>query len=487
MSSRSWILAPYDLRQALLAGVLLPLGVLSAVVVLVIVKWAEQSLEDRLQGEIELISRAVAPAIGARLEAGELGEIRHSLASLFSIRRVYGAAVYDADGDRVVSVGISDGDLSGSRAATDVVRTGRDDGRYRSVEGRDVYSYFSPLIDHGGRINGLLQITRERQEIDAGIARLRLSAWWFWLASVAVAVTAMLVLHRRLVGRPVRLLLSRMRALAGGDRTVSFHAGSPREFAQIGAGFNEMVRSIRVAEVEIERRQQHEQQLQRQLQEAERVAVLGRVTQGLAHELASPLTVIDARIRRLERGNADQRFRPLLRDVRRQAARMSDIVRQLLNYGPAAQSMRQPVVLFDLLRRMAREVDAGSVRLVVRDDPGGSRVCGDPVRLELAMSNLVRNALRHAHERVEVGVVRAGDQIHVYVRDDGNGVPERDRAHIFQPFFTRQPAGTGTGLGLAIVASVMREHGGEVWHEDDPAGGTRFTLVFPQPAAEESA
>ena len=484
MGVYSWLSPPYDLRQAFFAGVLLPLAGLSATVVLVMVGWAERSLEARLQGEIELISRAVAPGIGATLDVGRHAQIRHSLESLFSIRPVYGAAVYDDRGERVVAAGIADRDLSGSRAASDVVRTGEQDGRYRQVQGRNVYAYFSPLLDQGGRIHGLLQITRDGREIDASLQELRLMAWSFWFAAVATSLVATLVIYRRMVGRHVRALLERMRALAAGERFVSFHTHAPREFAQIGAGFNDMVESIRRAEEELRERQLHERELYRKLQESERIAVVGRVAQGLAHELGSPLTVIEARVRRLERLDEQGRYREALEDVRRQATRMAGIVRQLLSYGRAGAGKHANVPLHDLLDRVLRDAgeDDGRIRRLC---PGNrALVRGDPVRLELAVSNLVRNALRHAARRVEVGIACSTAGVEVFVADDGPGVAEEDRPHIFQPFFTRQPPGRGTGLGLAIVARVMREHDGDVRHEEAPGGGSRFVLVFPGCPAE---
>lgn len=475
----SWLAPPYDLRQAFLAGVLLPLAGLSATVVLIMVNWAERSLEARLQGEIELISRAVAPGIGASLDVGRYDRIEHSLESLFSIRPVYGAAVYDDRGERVVSAGIADRDLRRSQAASDVVRTGRDDGRYRNVDGRNVYAYFSPLLDQGGRIHGLLQINRDRREIDASLAELRTLAWSFWLLAVATSVAATLVLYRRLVGRHVVALLERMKALAAGARFVSFRTAAPAEFAQIGAGFNDMVGSIRSAEEELRARQAHERELQRQLQESERIAVIGRVAQGLAHELGSPLTVIDGRIRRLERLDEQGRLRQPLDDVRRQANRMAAIVHQLLNYGRSGSGKRSPVALDDLVGRIVHEARAEETRLRLEVQGEPLVIQADPVRLELAISNLVRNAIRHAESVVVVGVAAVEGAVEVRVSDDGGGVAEEDRPHIFQPFYTRQPPGCGAGLGLAIVASVMREHDGDVRCEAPSGGGSRFVLTLP--------
>jgi signal transduction histidine kinase len=478
MTPRPRLWHAYDLRQAFLLGMLLPLAGVSATVVLGLVNWAEQSLESRLQGEIELISRAVAPDIGRNLDRGRDGEIRRSLETLFSIRRVYGAAVYDEHGDLVVAAGTIDRDLRSSRAASRVVRTGEDDGQYRRIDGQNVYGYFTPLLDQGGRIHGLLQLTRDRGEIDASVQSLRTMAWGAWLFGVVSSVLVMLALYRRLVGQRVRALLGRMSELAGGDRRVRLEVRAPSEFVQVAAGFNAMVDAIRDAEVELRQRQSRERELERKLQESEKIAAVGRVAQGLAHELGSPLSVVDGRVRRMQQADRDGRLAPSLDDVRRQIARMGDIVRQLLHYGRAGSGTQSLLPLRALLERILADAQRDGIATTLDPDSVPDRVPGNPVRVELALSNLVRNAVRHARTRVHARVVRAHEYVCVYVSDDGPGVAPEDRARVFEPFFTRQPPGEGTGLGLAIAASVMLEQGGEVRCEDAPGGGACFVLLF---------
>jgi len=478
MLASQWLSRPYDLRQAFVLGVLLPLAGVSATVVLGLVNWAEHSLESRLHGEIELISRAVAPDIGRNLDLGLDTRIRRSLESLFSIQRVYGAAVYDEHGDLVVATGTIDQDLRSSDAASQVVRTGEEDGRYRRVEGQNVYGYFTPLLDHGGRIHGLLQLTRDRGEIDASVRSLHTLAWGAWLFGVVSSLLVAMLLYRRLVGQRVRALLERMRALAGGDRRVQLEVRAPREFVQIAAGFNAMVDAVRGAEDELRQRQVRERELERELQESERIAVVGRVAQGLAHELGSPLSVVDGRVRRMQQADPDGRFSQSLADVRQQVTRMSNIVRQLLHYGRIESGTQSPVPLGALLDRILGEAESDDVTAVLDPRSVDVSVRGNPVRVELAISNLVRNAVRHAHSRVHAGVVREQGRVCVYVSDDGHGVAPEDRQRVFEPFFTRQPPGQGTGLGLAIAASVMHEQGGEVRCEDAPDGGACFKLMF---------
>lgn len=479
----TWPARQYDLRHAFLLVVLLPLAALWASIVLLTVNWAERSLESHLQGEIELISRAVRPAISANLQSGNEREIRRSLQSLFSIRRVYGAAVYDEHGEVVVSAGIADRQVRTIDTASDVVRTGRDSGTYRQVDGENVYSYFSPLIDYGGRIRGLLQITRDRQEIDATVAEVRTLGWSFWFIGVVLSAVGALALYRRLVGQRVLTLQSRMVAMSSGERDVRFEVDSPKEFAEIGDAFNSMVDSIRDAEEELVRRQHRERELERRLRESERIATVGRVVQGLAHELGSPLSVIDGRVRRLERRppSPDADTLRFLADIRRQVGRMADIVRQLLHYGPTCTRRRTPIDVVELLEAACHENDGKTID--VRVEAADRIFLADPVRLELAVSNLIRNAVRHARQRIVVGIDETPDgRLALSVEDDGPGVAREDLPHVFEPFFTRQPSGRGTGLGLAIVSNVMHEHGGEVRYAPAPLGGARFTLYLPRGA-----
>jgi two-component system sensor histidine kinase RstB len=135
------------------------------------------------------------------------------------------------------------------------------------------------------------------------------------------------------------------------------------------------------------------------------------------------------------------------------------------------------------LARLAPQ--AGGPRLEATGD-AGLEAMFDPAHMRFALRNLVANALRFAASRVEVTVARAGGGrlARIDVDDDGAGVPEADRARIFQPFVRgRQPAGAdggGHGLGLSIAARVADWHGGRIELSRSPAGGARFSLVWPR-------
>lgn len=476
----------YDLRRAMLLGILAPIALLSALLVLVVALWAERSLETRLQGEIELIARSVAPSISQRLGDGDISGIRDSLDSLFSIRRVYGVAVYNARGELLVAAGTADNTLRDSQAASGVVASGVDEGGYREVDGQTVYAYFTPLLDRNGRIQGLLQMTRQRREINQALTRLHLTAWSLWSFAVLVSIAITLQLYRRLIGSRVAMLLRSIDAFARGERDLKLFIRAPREFADIADSLNSMARATQDAEQALADKQEEERVLQRRLDQSERAAEIGRVAEGLAHELGAPLTVIDGRVRQLER-RADSpvnNARSAMDEIRQQVRRMGDIVRQLLSYGRREKSGHEAIELDALVERVCQTsgAEAGDLSLDCIRRPV---IRGDMLRVELAVSNLVRNALRHAASAVSVTVDNdASGAALVRVEDDGPGVAADDEQDIFKPFFSREPTGSGSGLGLAIVSNVMQEHGGQVRYERSDSGAV-FELRFPTAQGEE--
>jgi signal transduction histidine kinase len=111
-------------------------------------------------------------------------------------------------------------------------------------------------------------------------------------------------------------------------------------------------------------------------------------------------------------------------------------------------------------------------------DPGTLVNC-DPVRIELALSNLLDNAIKYTQAGgiVEMGSEKSGGKVRIWVKDSGSGVSPEDQEHIFDRFYRGQNArGSGSGLGLSIVASVVQAHGGRVWCVSDPGLGSRFVI-----------
>jgi signal transduction histidine kinase len=203
------------------------------------------------------------------------------------------------------------------------------------------------------------------------------------------------------------------------------------------------------------------------------------------HELGAPLTVISRRAQRsldAARGSTDTRS---LERIVSECDRLGSIVHQLLDYSrPGGERRRRlsPVAsVRTAMQSVQGQAEEQSVRLLLdtATDAPLPELRADPVRLEMALNNLLRNAIRHAAREVRVEVRAVDGAIEYRVADDGPGVDPGDAGRLYEPFFTREDTGAGTGLGLSIVERIAVEHGGSIEHGNGTNGGAVFILSLP--------
>jgi two-component system sensor kinase FixL len=234
-------------------------------------------------------------------------------------------------------------------------------------------------------------------------------------------------------------------------------------------------------------------QLQERLTHFSRLSTMGEMAAGLAHEINQPLSAIATY------AQACQRFlkqpEPDLADVlsaleqiNAQALRAGEVIRRLRNFVKNREVKREAVDcsrLLDDLRTLA-ETDARlhNVRLRIDVEDGLPTVYADPIQLQQVVLNLVRNAIDAMadapEERREVMLMtqRSGDgEVLITVADHGSGLAPEATEHLFNPFFTTKAG--GTGLGLAISRSIVRAHGGRLWHTPNDNFGARFHFTLP--------
>ncbi len=230
--------------------------------------------------------------------------------------------------------------------------------------------------------------------------------------------------------------------------------------------------------------------LEERLIQQDRLASVGLLAAGVAHEVNTPLTGISSYAQiLLEETRADDPRRPLLEKIVRQAERASRIARGLLTLSRPAGGRargRGPVDLVELAEEtaglLAVHVRRAGATLEVVGEGRGLVVAGDRSRLQQVVMNLLLNALDAVDRGGHVRVVVAGEgrrRVELVVEDDGPGIPEEIRDRVFDPFFTTKKPGEGTGLGLSISYSIVAEHGGEILAERRPGGGTRMRVLLP--------
>lgn len=489
------------LQKALLLYVVLPLLVVAGGGIGFALDRLATVESDRLKDDVELIGRAIRLPVGEALAVGDDEAVRRTLQSVFDIGRIYGASVFDVNGNQVAAAGITERDLTSSQVAQQVVTTGEQQERYRQVSGMFLFSHFIPVFDDLGRTNGFIQINRRASDFDASIAQLSQTAWLTWLILCVATLAIVIFGHYGGVGRHVNALTAGMQRVEQGEREYRVEVDGPSELAELARGLNRMLDSIDAKDKELLEHQAHEEALAQQLQHQEKMAAIGRVASGVAHELGAPLTVIDGRARRLLKDHQDPQAVRQLEAIRGQVARLTRIVRQLLNYTrPHGNDLDlvelQPLVL-DSVRSVRHEVTNERLHFQVDVDPEVA-IEGDEPRLELALVNVIRNAAQVAEQRIDVRVaqqLRDGvEGVLIAITDDGPGLPEGVTAErLLEPFFSTKTQGEGTGLGLAIVHNVTAEHQGHLTIENHPQGGccvgiwlpSRMTSVMPTSLKQE--
>jgi two-component system sensor kinase FixL len=234
-------------------------------------------------------------------------------------------------------------------------------------------------------------------------------------------------------------------------------------------------------------------QLQERLTHFSRLSTMGEMAAGLAHEINQPLTAIATYaqacqrfMRSPDRDDAD--VLEALVQINAQALRAGEVIRRLRNFVKNREVKREPVDcnrLLDDLRTLA-ETDARlhNVRLRIDAEPSLPTVYADPIQLQQVVLNLVRNAIDAMADAPETGreVLLSTRQlpegeIEIIVADHGSGLAPEAAEHLFNPFFTTKSA--GTGLGLAISRSIVRAHGGRLWHTPNEGTGARFHFTLP--------
>ena len=337
--------------------------------------------------------------------------------------------------------------------------------------------------DSWGRSLGTLQVTRLRSDIDQDIGALRARALVLLMVTLlAIAALVQAGLHRSIV-EPLRGLVAAMRRIREGDPDHRIQPRGPDELREVALSFNATMDSLGEAGAEISRRRDEERRLARELAEAERLAAVGELAAGVAHELGTPLGIVAGAARRLQRRPDPEETGELVRLIHDGVSRTESIVRQLMELGRRGSPRKRRLEVGSLTgSAVAAQRESALQRGVEVDrspgDPSGE-VQADPRQLSLALGHLIRNAIRAARKRVRVVSGRRDDQVFLRVEDDGPGVPPEIRSRIFDPFFTTRTPGEGTGLGLAVVEDVVRAHGGRVSLVRSALGGAGFEILLP--------
>jgi signal transduction histidine kinase/ActR/RegA family two-component response regulator len=252
----------------------------------------------------------------------------------------------------------------------------------------------------------------------------------------------------------------------------------------------------RLGRVEIYRDLTAQRVFQSKLLQTEKLAALGQMVTGVAHELSNPLTSILGYAQRLFLRNDADGQSDEARQIFQEAERAGTILRQLLMTARESRPDRRTISLNQVVTRTMElqkfNLAAEKIAIELALDSSLPGVLGDAGQLQQVLMNLIGNARQAIDQRGKGGKIRIAThhdagQVRMEISDDGPGIPAAIASRIFDPFFTTKPAGIGTGLGLAVVLGIVREHGGQVKVTSPPGRGATFVLEFAAAAASHQS
>ncbi|MDD2733231.1 MAG: ATP-binding protein [Desulfuromonadaceae bacterium] len=354
------------------------------------------------------------------------------------------------------------------------------EGRYASVLAPATASHSSlldmamPLRIYGkswGALRVGISTVPLEQELAAMARRIMLVSLAFFLFGVLLSW-----LIGRGMARPLQRLTALMAAVSTDNLDIELPPRRPDEIGVLQDSFLAMLERLRRSEGERER-------AVAQLIQSEKMASIGKIVAGVAHEVNNPLATIATCIYNIEQSKAAPNRS--LEILKQGAERIERIVRQLTDFSRAGALEIQPFgssCFFDEFKEFGRmALKNRRIRFVAEDQ------CIPPIAMNLdkgkihqVVLNLLVNAADASPENGEVRLTTAvvDDRYLISVHDQGNGIPDGQCEQIFDIFYTTKPAGEGTGIGLAICKSIVEMHGGTLCFESRP-GDTTFTVSIP--------
>jgi two-component system NtrC family sensor kinase len=319
-----------------------------------------------------------------------------------------------------------------------------------------------------------------------------------------ISVCLCIILYN-FVSKPVALLEAGMKRISRGELDQPIDIRTKDEMGLLAGTFNSMARDLkeyrrkmenftRSLEEEVKKKTEDIMEAQEELLNAEKLASLGRMSAGVAHELNSPLTgiVTFAHLLKSRTPPDDRQAHEDLQVIIDQANRCAKIIKGLLGFSRRAAFEIVEVSINDLLDStvgmIRNQAKFHNIRFNINLSPGLPGLQVDPNQMQQVFLNLIINAVDAMGEKgtvfITTRLIKGHDEkdtLEIEFTDTGPGIPEEHIGKIFEPFFTTKPVGKGTGLGLSVSYGIVKRHGGEIIAKSQPGRGASFFVRIPVP------
>ena len=465
----------------------------------------QQDLTDVAKHDMKVLGATLQVAVENALRDHQMADVREILESLRLKDSGIDVLVFDPAGHLTTQLGTSPNSADLVLEAVHEVRLSKEPLIHIEAPGRlsHIVGAF-PLRRDDGSDYGSIAIVRPLDVLTADL-RSETNSTILSILSLIVGVAAISwFLVHLYVGRPLTRLVTAMKDVRAGNLTASVSVQRADEVGTLTVEFNSMVRELGSARRHLIEAAESRESLEAGLRRVDKLATLGQLSAGLAHEIGSPLQVLLGRARDLasQPDITPAEIRRAAQVFEEQSDRIARIVERLLTFARRRAARRCEidfvatiVTIVDLLEHEARR---RGVRIEFVRPSAPLKVVADADQVQQVAMNLLSNALRatprdgRVHLEVQASSFTTADgtikhpSVSLVVDDSGCGIAEELLGRIFEPFFTTWADVGGTGLGLSVVKSIIDEHGGTIALSSTKNLGTRFTVHFPTNGAAQA-
>ncbi len=457
-----------------------------------------ERVAENVDEMFQILNTTIVRDIRHAMLAKQIRGIRESLLSMKSYKQIRSTTLLDSEGKVVMKDGgvfIQRGsrkkpsDLQ-ARVVQEVFNTSKiqlDIQRNHSVF---FYRYLVPFKNerecqrchgHFKKINGVLVLNFQVPDVRGQTRRLTFITFGFSLAGIVFTSLLLLFLIQQIVVSPLREIQDAMQHVAGGDMAVQVLSRRDDEIGRVSHYFNDMVKKLK----------RSQESLEKSIQEREKARFLsdiGMMASRVAHEVRNPLNVLEGAAYYLKGAYGSQK------DIVEHVSLIQKNVKRLERFSEDLLSFAKP----EELHKTGRDVNAhlmekaqefiklrNKKKINVRFElsQGLPKIPMDSFKMDAVFENILQNAYDAVPDGGEIMISTHAISSFVYIsiRDNGCGIPERQKENLFQPFFTTKPG--GTGLGLSIARKIIESHGGEISISSIENKGTEVRIQLPGGAA----
>lgn len=340
-------------------------------------------------------------------------------------------------------------------------------------------SAYEPIRDPRGEIIGALYVGLLQEPFEKA-ARQTGGVLLALVGTAAVLSLVLLVAATLWVLRPIGHVVGMTERVAGGDLSARVGIRPPGEMGVLCLSVDAMADAVE------HREKQLKLATSQQIGRSEKLASIGRLAAGVAHEINNPLTSVLTFAHLLkEKPNLDSQDQQDLDLIIHETTRVADIVSNLLDFARERPPRKEPLDVNEVIRRTVRLIRSQKQfdRITIEEHlaPGIPAVEGDQNQLQQVLLNLALNscAAMPSGGHILIATTAGEGHVKIEVSDTGCGIPADVLDMIFDPFFSTKPAGKGTGLGLSVSLGIVQQHGGTLDVESQVGRGSRFSIVLP--------